>query len=90
MAESGKNCITIIDPTNGRKIRSFGQRGSGQVQFNRPLGVAVTQDGHIVVSEFNNHRLQVLTAQWFLRIIVGISLSLDSVHYRVHLALHLH
>ena len=36
VAEDGKHCITIIDPTNGRKIRSFGQRGSGQVQFNLP------------------------------------------------------
>ena len=63
VAEWSKHCITIIDPTNGRKIRSFGQRGSGQVQFNRPLGVAVTQDGRIVVADYSNHRLQVLTAE---------------------------
>ena len=63
VADSGKHCITIIDPTNGRKIRSFGQHGSGQVQFNSPFGVAVTQDGRIVVAEFNNYRLQVLTAE---------------------------
>ena len=63
VAEYGKHCITIIDPTNGKKIRSFGQRGSGQVQFNRPCGVAVTQDGHIVVADYYNHRLQVLTAE---------------------------
>ena len=63
VAEYGKHCITIIDPTNGKKIRSFGQYGSGQVQFNRPRGVAVTQDGHIVVADCYNHRLQVLTAE---------------------------
>ena len=63
VAEDGKHCITIIDPTNGRKIRSFGQRGSGQVQFNLPCGVAVTQDGRIIVADWNNHRLQVLTAE---------------------------
>ena len=63
VAERDKRCITIIDPTNGRKIRSFGQRGSGQVQFNSPVGVAVTQDGRIVVTEYYNHRLQVLTAE---------------------------
>ena len=45
VVEWNKHCITIIDPTNGRKIRSFGQQGSGQVQFNHPSGVAVTQDG---------------------------------------------
>ena len=63
VVESGKNCITIIDPTNGRKIRSFEQWGSGQVQFNSSHGVAVTQDGHIVVADRYNHRLQVLTAE---------------------------
>ena len=63
VVESGKNCITIIDPTNGREIKSFGQRGSGQVQFNSPQGVAVTQDGRVVVAEYANHRLQVLTAE---------------------------
>ena len=63
VAERGKNRITIIDPTNGRNIGSFGQRGSGQVQFDRPRGVAVTQDGHIVVADCYNHRLQVLTAE---------------------------
>ena len=63
VTELSKHCITIIDPTNGRKIRSFGQRGSGQVQFNNPVGVAVTQDGRIVVAENGNERLQVLTAE---------------------------
>ena len=63
VAEYGKHCITIIDPTNGRKIRSFGQCGKGRVQFNNPHGVAVTQDGRIVVTDHSNHRLQVLTAE---------------------------
>ena len=61
--ERGKHCVTIIDPTNGRKIRSFGQRSNGQVQFDNPQGVAVTQDGRIVVTDCSNHRLQVLTAE---------------------------
>ena len=63
VAEWDKHCITIIDPTNGRKIRSFGQYGEGCGQFNRPEGVAVAQDGHIVVTDYHNHRLQVLTAE---------------------------
>ena len=63
VAENGKHCITIIDPTNGRKIRSFGQCGSGQVQFSHPHGVAVTKDGHYVVADYINNRLQVLTAE---------------------------
>ena len=63
VAEYNKHCITIIDPTNGRKIKSFGQYGSGQVQFNNPCGVVVNKDGRIVVFDRDNHRLQVLTAE---------------------------
>ena len=63
VVEFRKHCITIVDPTNGRKIRSFGQYGSGQVQFAYPSGVAVTQDGCIVVVDWFYNRLQVLTAE---------------------------
>ena len=63
VAECTKHCITIIDPTTGRNIKSFGQKGAGQVEFNQPHGVAVTEDGHIVVADCQNHRLQVLTAE---------------------------
>ena len=59
----GKHCITIIDPTSGRKIRSFGRHGCGHVDFTYPCGVAVTQDSRIVVVDRGNHRLQVLTAE---------------------------
>ena len=67
----GKHCITIIDPTNGRKIRSYGQCGSGQVQFNDLYGVAVTQEGRIIVSDYGTHRLQVWTAEGALIATVG-------------------
>ena len=63
VVERDKHCITIIDPTNGRKIRSFGQYGEGRVHFKNPYGVAVAQDSHIVVADAYNHRLQVLTAE---------------------------
>ena len=63
MTEFNKHCITIINPSNGRKIKTIGQYGTGQVEFNNPEGVAVTQDGSIVVTDYSNHRLQVLTAE---------------------------
>ena len=68
VVECGKNCITIIDHSNRRRI---GQRGKGQVQFSSPEGVAVTQDGRIVVTDCNNHRLQVLTAEGAFKATVG-------------------
>ena len=55
--DTPKHWITIINLTNGRKM-SFG-RG----QFNSPLGVAVTQDGRIIVTDYFHYCLQVLTAK---------------------------
>ena len=49
VAERGKYCITVIDPANGRKIRSFGRSLARSIV---PRGVAVTQDGNIVVADF--------------------------------------
>ena len=63
VAEWGNNSITIIDPTNGKKMRTFGEHGTGQVQFKSPCGVALTQDDNIVVAECNGSRLQLLTAE---------------------------
>ena len=61
-----KHCITIINTASGEKIFSFGQFGSGQVEFDHSEGregVSLTRDGHIVVADSSNHRLQVLTVE---------------------------
>ena len=63
VADDGNCCINIINTTDGKKIRSFGQHGSGQVQFRYLYGMALTQDGHIVVADWGNHRLQVLIVE---------------------------
>ncbi len=39
-------------------IRAFGSVGSGDEQFSYPRGVAVTAEGHIVVCDTNNDRVQ--------------------------------
>ena len=48
---------------SGEVINRFGKRGSGNVEFNFPNGVALTQDGCIIVADYNNDRLQVLTVE---------------------------
>ena len=72
VAEYDKECITIIDPSNGRIIKRIGQYGIlGRVHFSSPVGVAVTQDGRIIVTDCINHRLQVLTAECAFMATVG-------------------
>ena len=57
------NSITIINTNSGEKINTFGQYGSGQIEFKGPEGLSLTRDGHIIVADKQNHRLQVLTVE---------------------------
>ena len=58
VAENDANCITILNK-EGKKVKSFGTRGTKEGQFTNPRGVTISQDGHILVTD--NHRLQKLT-----------------------------
>ena len=66
VAEWDEHCITIINMTERKIVGSFGMYGSQQKEFNHPAGVALTQDGHIVVN-----RLQILTVEGTLASSVG-------------------
>ena len=58
VTENGAHCITILNK-EGKKVKSFGTRGTSKGQFTCPRGVAISHDGHILVTD--NHRLQKLT-----------------------------
>ena len=58
VAECGAHCITILNK-EGKKVKSFETKGTKDGQFTHPRGVAISQDGHILVTD--NHRLQKLT-----------------------------
>ena len=57
VAEHVNHCITLCS-NKGEKIQSFGTRGILKGQLSNPSRVAVTDDGHILVSDY--HRLQKL------------------------------
>ena len=61
VAEGSGHCVSIFSPA-GEKLRSFGSRGSGHGQFNVPYGVAVDDDGNILVVDRNNFRIQKFTS----------------------------
>ena len=69
VAELGVYCITILNK-EGKKVRSFGTK---EGQFTRPRRVAITNDGHILVTD--NHRLQKLTTDGVCVKSVGSSKS---------------
>ena len=58
VAENNAHCLTILNK-EGKKVRSFGAKGTKEGQFMYPHGVAVSNDGHILVTDL--HRIQKLT-----------------------------
>ena len=70
VAENSSHCITVYDK-EGKKVRSFGSWGTKEGQFFCPHGVAVTNDGHILVTD--EHRLQKLTPEGRCVMSVGSS-----------------
>ena len=57
---TGEHYVTIFSPT-GEKLRSFGSKGSGHGQFNGPCGVAVDDNGNILVVDLYNNCIQKFT-----------------------------
>ena len=55
VTEWGTHCVTIVNK-EGKKVRSFGTRGTNEGQFTYPYGVAISNDGHVLVTD--EHRLQ--------------------------------
>ena len=70
VAEHYSHCISVYDK-EGKKVRSFGSKGTKEGQFTHPHGVAVTNDSHILVTD--NHRLQKVTPEGRCVISVGSS-----------------
>ena len=70
VAENGNHCITVYNK-EGKKVQSFGSLGTKDGQFTDPRGVAVTNDGHILVTD--EHRLQKLTPEGRCVMSVGSS-----------------
>ena len=62
VTENDRHCVSVFSPS-GKKLRSFGTRGSGQGQFNSPGRVAVDGEGNILVADSSNHRIQRFTTE---------------------------
>ena len=56
--------------SSGKFLHMFGQRGSGQGQFNWPEGVIVDSNNKLIVSDSFNHRVQIFNENggWLLTI----------------------
>ena len=62
VAEWDGHCVSVFSPS-GKKLRSFGSRGTGQGQFESPCGIAVDNEGNIFVTDGGEHRIQKFTPE---------------------------
>ena len=85
VAEYNNSCVTILNIASKQKLRSYGHLG-GQVEFNNPQGIAVTQDGRIFVADYNNHCVQVLTVEGSYQATIGSDGS--QFKYPIDVAVH--
>ena len=62
VAVSDDHCIKILNP-DLTLSSIFGRKGSGNGEFMRPWDVAFDSTGNVYVTDFDNHRIQVFTAE---------------------------
>ena len=81
-------CISVYS-REGRKIRSFGSRGSSTGQFEDPCGVAITSDNHILIADEGNHRIQMYTMEGkFVKYVGQYGKGQLQFHYPKGIAVH--
>ena len=67
VADEGNNRVQVLD-SNLTFSSTFGEKGSGERQFEGPWDVACDRSGNMYVADARNHRIQVFTAEGeFLR-----------------------
>ena len=68
------HCVNMYE-LEGKLIKSVGNEGNGEAQFNRPLGLDVSdRNNNIYVCDWANHRIQILTEELKYHSMLGIGL----------------
>ena len=58
VSDNGKSQIHVFD-VEGKHVRTFGQRGQGEEQLNRPLAIDVSANGQLYVANQKKHCVSV-------------------------------
>ncbi len=63
IVESGAHRVIKLE-TDGKLIERYGKRGSGNYQFDNPVGIATTNGLKLFISDKGNNRIQVFDKRW--------------------------
>ena len=69
VADTHNHCVQKLT-SSGKFLHKFGQQGSGQGRFNWPVSVIIDSNNKLIVSDCNNHRIQIFNENggWLLTI----------------------
>ena len=70
VTEQDVACVSVFS-ASGKKLLSFGTRGSDEGQFIHPSGVTTDGEGNIFIADWGNNRIQKFTATGQLLTAVG-------------------
>ena len=59
VTSSGDSCVYVYDCSGSRKA-TIGKKGTGDLEFNHPHGIAISGD-RVYVADYGNHRVQSFT-----------------------------
>ena len=79
VTERSGNCVSIF--RHGGEKLSFGEHGTGQEQFDNPLGITIDGEGNILVSEYSNYRIQKFTPEG--RFLKSVGTKVDKYPYGI-------
>ena len=73
VADECNHCIQQFSVRTGNFVKSFGKKATGEDEFKNPLSICMDGEGHVVVVDCGNHRIQVLTKDGKHVMKIGVS-----------------
>lgn len=61
VVDSGNHRVALFE-RNGKRLLTFGSRGSGSGQLRDPVGIGIDSSGTVYVADKGNHRIQIFNA----------------------------
>ncbi|XP_033118859.1 tripartite motif-containing protein 2-like [Anneissia japonica] len=71
-ADINEHCVFMFNMDSDQMIRNIGSKGEREGELWRPCDVTVTNEGHLIVVDRYNHRLQLFDDEGkFIKVLVG-------------------
>ncbi|XP_033118922.1 tripartite motif-containing protein 2-like [Anneissia japonica] len=72
VADINEHCVFMFNMDNDQMIRRIGSKGNSEGELWGPYDVTITNEGHLIVADYYNHRLQLFDDEGkFIKVLVG-------------------